>query len=142
MLPLFEAYRAFYKCRPDAEGARRFLTERLERSHSVIFLARDAGGEAVGFTQLYPLFSSLELAPLWLLNDLYVVPAARRRGIAAQLIARAERLAAETGASRLELTTGSHNRTAQRVYATAGWHRDDEFLTYTRTVALKPKEAV
>jgi hypothetical protein len=40
------------------------------------------------------------------------------------------------------LTTASHNRTAQRVYATAGWHRDDEFLTYTRAVPLKPKEPV
>ena len=91
-----------------------------------------ANGEPLGFAQLYPLFSSERMARLWLLNDLFVVPAARRRGVARALIRGGEDLARETGASGLMLSTHVNNRTAQRVYEAAGWRRDDEFYSYLR----------
>ena len=37
--PLFDGYRQFYKQPANLEGARHFLTERLEENSSVIFLA-------------------------------------------------------------------------------------------------------
>src|ERR1700732_1791283 len=39
--PLFDAYRQFYGQRPDLPGAAAFLTERLSRGESVLFLALD-----------------------------------------------------------------------------------------------------
>lgn len=134
LVPLFEAYRSFYRCAPDADTAAAFLRERLERNESVILLAREAGGEIVGFAQLYPLFSSTRMMRTWLLNDLFVAPTARRRGVARALLKATEDFAREMGAGELTLSTSIGNRVAQRVYATAGWRRDDEFYTYIRDV--------
>jgi GNAT superfamily N-acetyltransferase len=138
LVPLFEAYRAFYRRAPAPDAARGFLTERLARDDSAIFLARDGAGAAVGFMQLYPLFGSLEMRPIWLLNDLYVALSARRAGVAHALLQRAEAFARETGAARLMLDTQISNRTAQRVYETAGWARDTEFYVYNRTIRPDP----
>ncbi len=138
LLPLFQAYLAFYRRKHPDDAARSFLSERLERGDAAIFLARDAAGAAVGFAQLYPLFSSLELRPMWLLNDLYVAPAARRGGVALALLRRAEAFARETGAARITLDTAISNRTAQRVYQNAGWSRDDEFVVYARAIRPDP----
>src|SRR5262249_53998341 len=81
--PLFDDYRQFYGQPPDPDGARRFLAERLGRGESVI-LAVVGGGRALGFTQLYPSFSSVSMKPIWILNDLYVAEDARRRGVGAR----------------------------------------------------------
>ena len=72
LVPLFDGYRQFYGQRSDLAAARAFLRERIERDESVIYLAYTEPGEAAGFTQLYPSFSSVSLKPLWILNDLYV----------------------------------------------------------------------
>src|ERR1051325_10793633 len=79
LVPLFDAYRQFYRLESDPGGARRFLRDRFERGQSVVFLAID-GGVAAGFTQLYPSFSSAAMAPIYILNDLFVAPNARKRG--------------------------------------------------------------
>jgi ribosomal protein S18 acetylase RimI-like enzyme len=129
--PLFDAYRQFYQRPADLPLARAFIAERLARDESVIFLA-ESEGRAVGFVQLYPVFSSTSAGPgrLWLLNDLYVAPDARTGGIGRALVLRAQALAEETGACGLELVTARTNVTAQRLYQSLGWHRDDEFLRY------------
>ena len=95
LAPLFDAYRQFYERPADLALAHEFLAQRLTRGESTIFVQED--GELLGFVQLYPLFSSTALVPgrLWLLNDLFVVPAARGRGVGRQLMARARRLAEE-----------------------------------------------
>jgi len=129
--PLFDAYRQFYERRPDLPLARRFVADRLERDESVIFVAgRD--GRAVGFVQLYPVFSSTAANPrrLWLLNDLYVAPEVRGAGIARRLMAAARRMAEQTGACGLELVTARTNATAQQLYRSLGWRQDDAFLRF------------
>lgn len=78
---LFNAYRVFYGKSPDLEGARRFLSERLIHQQSVILLARDQAGAYVGFAQLYPIYSSVSMRKKFLLNDLFVTPAARGNGV-------------------------------------------------------------
>ena len=74
LVPLFDAYRQFYKRPTDRSAAHAFLLQRFRHQQSVIFLAHDERGEAVGFTQLYPLFSSLTLARTFVLYDLFVSP--------------------------------------------------------------------
>ena len=86
----------------------------------------------VGFTQLYPSFSSVSMKRLWVLNDLFVTPDARTSGAGRALLERAERWAAETGAKGLTLSTQIANVTAQRLYEACGWTKDDEFVHYHR----------
>jgi GNAT superfamily N-acetyltransferase len=129
LVPLFDAYRQFYRQPPDLLCAESFLRERLTRGDSVILLAEEAG-VGLGFTQLYPTFSSVRTAPAWVLNDLYVVPAARGTGVAEALMLRARRHAEETGACYLELTTARNNLVAQRLYERLGWQRDEEYYHY------------
>jgi GNAT superfamily N-acetyltransferase len=128
---LFDAYRQFYQQPSDPALARAFIAERLARAESVIFLA-ERDGRAVGFVQLYPLFSSTAARPrrLWLLNDLFVSPSARGGGVAHALMDRARRLGEETGAAGLELATARTNTPAQRLYESLGWRQDEQFLRY------------
>lgn len=129
--PLFDAYRQFYAQPSDPALARAFIAERLARDESVIFLA-EREGRAVGFVQLYPVFTSTASRPrrLWLLNDLFVAPEAREGGIGRALLAQARRLAEETDAAGLELVTAVTNTSAQRLYESVGYRRDEAFLRY------------
>jgi GNAT superfamily N-acetyltransferase len=131
---LFDGYRVFYEKPSDPAGARHFLSQRLDREDSVIFLAEDEAGNALGFTQLYPLFSSVRMRPIWLLNDLFVSPEARNRGVARALMQEAQRFAAATGAAGLELATAKDNHAAKSVYEDLGWEMDTAFDHYSFTV--------
>lgn len=128
---LFDAYRVFYRKASDPESARAFLRARFAGDESVIFLAL-SDSQGVGFAQLYPTFSSVDLGAMWLLNDLYVDPAARRCGIATRLLEHAERLGRDTGAAKLLLRTAHDNRDAQRCYERTGWTLDERFRTYQK----------
>lgn len=127
--PLFDAYRQFYKAASDPEGSRRFIYERLTNHESVIFLAME-GEQAIGFTQLYPLFASVALQSLWLLNDLFVEPTVRGHGVGEALLKQAEQFASETGSRGLFLRTATDNYPAQRLYERCGWVRDEQFYRY------------
>ncbi len=128
--PLFDAYRVWYGCSSDLDGARNFLTQRLRHNESIIFAAirNDIG---VGFTQLYPTFSSVSMGTVWILNDLFVIQSARRQGVGTLLLETAAQFGRETGAIRLELQTGLTNTFAQAAYEKHGWVRDDVFCYYS-----------
>lgn len=132
--PLFDAYRQFYGQSPDRAGARRFLAERLSRGESVIFAAVE-DGRALGFTQLYPSFSSVSMRSIWILNDLFAAAEARHRGVGARLLQAARDHALHTGAVRLELATAVTNTKAQALYERDGWRRNTEFLHYEYELA-------
>jgi GNAT superfamily N-acetyltransferase len=127
--PLFDAYRQFYRQSPNLEGARQFLSERVQRGQSVIYAVVEQGN-ALGFTQLYPSFSSVSMKPIWILNDLFVVEEARRRGIGEQLLTAAADFARQTGAVRLELSTAIDNDKAQALYNRLGWKKETGFFHY------------
>jgi ribosomal protein S18 acetylase RimI-like enzyme len=129
LVPLFDAYRQFYRQPSDPERARRFLLERFEHNQSVIFLAFD-GGVVVGFTQLYPSFSSGAMRRIFVLNDLFVTPETRRRGTGSALLRAAAEYGQRVGALRLVLSTEVGNATAQSVYERLGWKRDTVFCVY------------
>lgn len=128
--PLFDDYRVFYGKPSDPALARAFLQERLSNDESVIFLARDAEGSALGFTQLYPCFSSVSARRLWILNDLFISPDARRRGVARALLEQAREHGMETGVVRLTLQTAHDNAQAQALYESLGWVRQDGMYEY------------
>jgi GNAT superfamily N-acetyltransferase len=132
--PLFDAYRQFYQQPENLQRARDFLAERFRHHESIIFLAFDERGTAMGFTQLYPLFSSMHANRKYLLNDLYVVPAARRSGAARQLLTVAVQFARANGAASLSLSTAVDNIPAQQLYESLGWRRDTGFYEYNLTL--------
>jgi GNAT superfamily N-acetyltransferase len=130
---LFDQYRQFYRRPTDPDGARRFLLDRFANCQSVIFLAC-AGGVAVGFTQLYPSFSSASMARIFVLNDLFVSPEARARGTGTALLEAAAEYGRRVGAVRLVLSTELSNTAAQQLYEKTGWHRDTVFCAYQLTL--------
>lgn len=130
---LFDQYRVFYGQPSDVDSARAFLRARLDRHESVIFIALDADA-AAGFTQLYPSFSSVAMAPVWILNDLFVAPGFRRRGVAKLLMDAAARHAAQTGAIRVELETQAENRPAQALYEQLGYTTESGFRHYALAI--------
>ena len=130
IVPLFDAYRQFYEQARNLALAREFLRERLERDQSVIFVALRSDGAAVGFTQLFPSFSSASAQRIFILNDLFVDPAARRNGVGQQLLEAAAEFGRGEGAIRLTLSTAHSNTSAQSLYEAQGWRRDEVFRNY------------
>ena len=126
--PLFDSYRQFYDKPADARLAVAFIRDRLQASESVIFLAEGGGEskEALGFVQLYPSFSSVNACRIWVLNDLFVIPAARGSGVGRALMESARQHAIQTGAKRLTLETVTENRTAWTLYEDLGYVRHED----------------
>ncbi|MBA1279345.1 GNAT family N-acetyltransferase [Pseudomonas sp. MTM4] len=120
----------FYGQPSNLELARNFIAERIRNDESVIFYARDTAESYIGFTQLYPVFSSISARRSWILNDLYVAESARGRGVGRMLMNRAREHAIATGATGVSLETAKANAGAQRLYESLGYARDDEFYSY------------
>ncbi|WP_299411268.1 GNAT family N-acetyltransferase [Acaryochloris sp. IP29b_bin.148] len=123
---LFDHYRVFYDQLSNRHDAEQFVAERLRNQDSTIFLAL-AESIGVGFTQLYPSFSSVSMRRVWILNDLFVLSSYRRQGIATQLMQVAADYARETGAIRLVLATQKNNMAAQALYQSLGYQPDLTF---------------
>jgi len=129
LVPLFDGYRQFYGQPSDPGRAERFLRDRLAAGESVVYLA-EQNGRALGFVQLYPSFWSVAACRSWILNDLFVSPEHRGTGAGKALMNRARAHARETGAGGLSLATQRTNLTAQALYESLGWKRDEEFYHY------------
>jgi ribosomal protein S18 acetylase RimI-like enzyme len=105
------------------------LKARLENDEAIVFIAR-SDEVAVGFTMIYPTFSTVSLSNVWLLNDLYVEEANRGQRIASKLMETAESAAREAGATRVFLRTANDNTTAQSLYEGRGYLQDEVFRRY------------
>ena len=126
---LFNAYRVWYHKDSDLEMAKEFLSERITKEESVIFLAI-IEGEILGFTQLYPLFSSTRMKPLWLLNDLFVSPEARGQGLSKKLLLAAQNHCKETQACGVTLETEISNSIGNILYPKMGFKLNETHNFY------------
>jgi ribosomal protein S18 acetylase RimI-like enzyme len=129
LAPLFDSYRLFYGRDSDIAAAREFLLARFNHGESVLFIAHEAQ-IPVGFVQLYPSFSSVSLARIFVLNDIFVHEQSRGQKVGSRLISAAVDFAKSLGAVRLSLSTAINNSTAQALYQSAGWKRDEQFIYY------------
>ncbi|MEE6450007.1 GNAT family N-acetyltransferase [Gottfriedia acidiceleris] len=127
---LFDQYRMFYKQESNLNGAIDFITERINNNDSIIFLVKEKD-QSIGFTQLYPSFSSVSMKKLWILNDLYVTETARQKGVAQLLLNAAKEFAIKSKAKALDLQTAIDNKFAQALYEKNGYQVDKEFLSYS-----------
>ncbi len=130
LLNLFIGYLEFYKKEIDREKSKKFLQDRIKKNDSVILVAQDKNNQLVGFTQLYPSFSSLSQKQNWILNDLFVAKSARGQGVAKELMEFAMQYSQQSGAKGLSLQTARDNYPAQKLYESLAWKRDEEFYTY------------
>jgi GNAT superfamily N-acetyltransferase len=124
LVPLFDGYRLFYKQSSDIEGAHQFLLERFKNKDAVIFMAYD-NDKAIGFTQLYPLLSSVSMKPMYLLNDLFVDGNYRGKGIGETLIERAKQLCIYENNKGIAIQTAFDNP-AQDLYERLGFEKDTD----------------
>ncbi|WP_018231628.1 GNAT family N-acetyltransferase [Thioalkalivibrio thiocyanodenitrificans] len=131
---LFDQYRMFYGQAADFAAAHRFMADRMERGDSVVLVAEMPTGVLAGFTQMFPGFSSVAVAPVFILNDLFVAPAQRRGGVGRALLLAAAEFAQGAGAVRLSLSTAIDNRPAQALYESLGWVRNTQFHQYNLAI--------
>ncbi|AXO90066.1 N-acetyltransferase family protein [Pseudomonas sp. K1(2024)] len=132
LTPLFVQYREFYGQLPYPDTSRTFLRKRLTRGESVIYLALpdDDDSRLLGFCQLYPSFSSLSLKRVWIVNDIYVAEDSRRMLVADHLMREAKKMAKQSNAIRLRVSTSSDNEVAKKTYESMGFRKDTEFENY------------
>ncbi|CDF80985.1 N-acetyltransferase GCN5 [Formosa agariphila KMM 3901] len=127
---LFDAYRVFYEKESDLKGAEKFLSERLKRRDSEIFVAENESQKLVGFVQLYPLFSSTRMEKLWLLNDLFVTSDFRGQGVSVNLIEKAKQLVVKTHACGMFLETSKSNIVGNKLYPKTGFKLNEDSNYY------------
>ncbi len=128
---LFDAYRVFYEKESDLPAAKTFLLERIKNNDSEIFIAFNAENIAMGFVQLYPLFSSTRMKRLWLLNDLYVQPGYRGKKVSVALIEKAKEVSRNSKAAGLMLETAKSNLIGNSLYVATDFVLDEEHNYYS-----------
>jgi GNAT superfamily N-acetyltransferase len=128
---LFNQYREFQGQASDLPAARDFLQARFDHGESVVFVAH-LENAPVGLAQLYPSYSSVSLARVFVLNDLFVQELGRRRGVASKLLAAVESYAWSLGAVRVTLNVARDNVHGQALYEALGWSQDRHFHMYHR----------
>lgn len=127
---LFDLYRQFYFQQSDNKGALKFMSERIEKRDSIIFVADSESGIPVSFVQLYPIYTSVGMKRSWLLNDLFVREEFRQKGVAKELIEHCKMFATETNAAGLLLETSKSNVEGNALYAHTGFQLMDEVNFY------------
>lgn len=134
LVPLFDAYRAFFAGNDDVARSQQFLSERLLRGDSVIFIGRQ--NESVqGFVQLYPLWSSWHCRRIWFLSDLYVCVGSRKLGLGSRLVERVTAYAQETEASSVMVELPLREPHLERFYAKLGFTKDPIFSLARKSFA-------
>ena len=131
LTPMFIKYRELFGQVAYPESSRKFLSTRISRKESVIYLAMPDDEERIlGFCQLYPSYSSLSLKRVWILNDIYVCEEARRQLVADHLIQAAKKMAKETQAIRMRVSSSINNDVAHKLYESLGFVEDHEFKNF------------
>lgn len=127
IIPLFDKYRQFYRQPSNKAGARIFIKDRLSNQESIILLVfyNKEETHAIGFTQLYPIFSSVTMEPMLLLNDLYIAPDYRGQGMGTSLINNAKDVCKVTLQKGIIIQTETTNP-AQKLYERLGFNKDPD----------------
>ncbi|WP_232824775.1 GNAT family N-acetyltransferase [Algibacillus agarilyticus] len=117
VLPLIRQYQAFYNVADisDEKNAAFFSQFNNASPLGCQFIAREHN-EVVGFATVYFSFTSTITAKVAVLNDLYIQPHHRGKGIGRQLVDYCHQYAKDKGAARLQWVTAPDNEPAKRLY--------------------------
>jgi GNAT superfamily N-acetyltransferase len=100
-----------------------------DRPYAEVVLAED-DGRSVGFALFFHNFSTFLGRPGIYLEDLFVIPELRGRGIGRMLLAHLARLAVERGCGRLEWAVLDWNRDAIQFYERLGARPNSDWTVY------------
>ena len=129
LVPIFDSYREYFGQQKDPAAVEQFLFEKFEHLESVIFIAQ-LQEEVVGFAQLYPVFSSLTLQRVWLLNDFFIAEEFRGSGVGTQLFAKVKEFTLLTKSKGIELSVEHSNKKAWAFWEKQGFQLDEDFRYY------------
>jgi GNAT superfamily N-acetyltransferase len=129
LVPIFEDYREYFYQTKNPVMVEQFLFEKFEHLESVIFIAQHQE-KVVGFAQLYPVFSSLTLQRVWLLNDFFIAEEFRGSGVGTQLFAIVKEFTLLTKSKGIELSVEHTNKKAWKFWEKQGFKMDEEFRYY------------
>ncbi|MDQ6478145.1 GNAT family N-acetyltransferase [Dyadobacter sp. LHD-138] len=128
---LFNEYRIHFDQESDLAISYNFLKDRLENNQATIFAAiNEDSRELMGFTLLYPMFSSLKAKSTWTLNDMFISERYRKFGVATRLLEEVREFGAKTDAEWIMLKTGMENTRAQALYEKFGFRKDEGHFYY------------
>ncbi len=100
------------------------------RPGAEVVIADDGDGEPLGFALFFPNYSTVLAQPGIYLEDLYVRPQARGRGVGRALLSHLARLARERGCGRLEWWVLDWNESAIRFYRSLGARPMDDWTVF------------
>jgi GNAT superfamily N-acetyltransferase len=129
LVPIFDSYREYFGQKKDPEMVGQFLFDRFEHLESIIFIAEQQD-EVIGFAQLYPVFSSLSLQRVWLLNDFFIAEEYRGSGVGSQLFTNVKEFTLLTKSKGIELSVEHTNKKAWSFWEKQGFKLDEEFRYY------------
>ncbi len=120
-LRLVRALAEFEKLPPPDEAASARLLEDAfgERPRYQLWVAED-GGQVVAYAVTFETYSTFRGKPSLFLEDLFVDPAARRRGVARAVLQRLREEAEQRGCGRFEWFVLDWNVNAQELYRSVG----------------------
>lgn len=132
VLGLIKALAEFEKLPPpDAEAEQRLIGDAFgDRPRFEAWLAMTVDGSPVGYAILFETYSTFLARPTLFLEDLFVVPEFRQRGIGTAMFNRFIRMAFERGCGRMEWSCLNWNVQAQSFYEKLGARRLSEWMVY------------
>lgn len=133
-LELVDALADYEKlARPSPDARQRLLADAFGPEPRIqVFLAED-GGRAVGYAMVLETYSSFLALPTLYLEDLFVVPAARAKGIGRAFFRFLAGEAVRRGCGRMDWVVLDWNRLAIDFYDRLGARQLSEWRTYRLT---------
>jgi len=112
-----------------------------EAERTACFLARGEDGAVAGFAEVslrHDYVNGCTTSPVGFLEGLFVVPAARRRGIARALVAAAEDWVAHRGCSEFASDVLEENVESRKVHAALGFSQTERVVYFRKP--LQPRK--
>jgi GNAT superfamily N-acetyltransferase len=133
LLELIKGYFAFYRVTYPSGSKVEHLLDLLDRDPGLgIQLVAEEKGRLQGFASLYACLDTLVADRILVMNDLFVDPSLRNRGIGAALFDASLAYATAHGYARLDWVTAADNDDAQRFYDRHGGRRGP-WISYSAT---------
>ena len=136
LLKLIVALAEFEKLPPpDAAAQQRLVNDGFsEPARFESWLAFwDGAKQPVAYAFLFETYSSFLARPTLYLEDIFVLPAFRRKGIGSALLRHCIQMAHQRGCGRMEWTCLDWNTKAQAAYKQLGAHQMNEWFLYRMT---------
>lgn len=136
LLALIVALAEFEKLPPpDADAQARLIADGFgEHPRYEAYLAfQESTNTPIGYAFIFETYSTFLARPTLYLEDLFVLPDHRRKGVGVALLQFLTTLARERACGRMEWTCLKWNTNAQAVYEKLGARSQDEWLMYRLT---------